>query len=328
MVSPTQKFGRSVRVYFQTAVGAVFQLVDWRAGRPVPNPLGNVSLSAHFTIRRSTNPEPHTCELVVPGLSRFRRESILRAYEEAERLSWSQRTAIQAGRVRIDAGYGDDVATLFIGDIAPDGVRDDFTRPGHALTLRALDGRIAWKGRFVNKATGTNVDINTIRQVLAAGGDYMAGKDADASFAKNFPNLVKLKKGFPGYESGYAIFGESRKQNKSLCATLGIAPFFQDGEVRYMSIEAALFDSAVVLTAARGGLLLDASPLGLDRWQARTLMEHRLRPGRQVILSDDLGKPIGAGVFRVEAMVAMGGPRARDFNTIVDLVPTALSGGA
>lgn len=326
--SATEKFRRSVRVYFQTVAGSVLQLVAWHNGRPVPSAAGNVSLDAHFTIRRSVSPQPHTCEITVKGLSRFRRESIVRAFEEAERMSWTQRTELAAGKLRIDAGYGDDIATLFIGDIAPDGVKDEYSRPGHTMTLRAQDGRIAWKSRFVNKSTGTNVDIKTIRQVLAAGGDYMAGLDADANFEKNFPNLVKSKKGFPGYESGYAIFGESRKHNKSLCATLGIAPFFQDGEVRYMSLEAALMDSAVVLSAAQGGVLLKASPLGLERWQAQTLMEHRLRPGRQVHLFDDLSRPIGAGIFRVDSMVATGGPRSPDFNTVVDLVPTALAAGA
>lgn len=319
-----EKYGRTIRVYLQTG-GKLIQLVSWYNGLPVqPEGSNNISLKCSFTVRRSTNPQPHECELRVWGLSRDRRESLLKAYEEAEETSWKQRAELALGKIRIDAGYGDDAATLFVGDLAPDGVMVEPQRPGHVTVLRALDGRIAWKGRFVNKSIGKNVDINTIRGILAAGGDYMAGKDADLSFEKNFPSLVKKKQGFPGYASGYAIFGESRKHNKNLCDTLEIASFFQDGEIRYMSKDVALLDSAVVLSAAPGGLLLAARPMGLGRYRVSTLMEHRLRPGRQVYLYDEQGRPIGVGIFRVESMVASGTNRGSAFNIEADLVSTAL----
>lgn len=324
MLSAFQKFGRSMRIYLQTRDGLV-QLVNWQSGQTTG--LG-LSLHCSFVVRRSVNPEPHRCTLSILGLSKRRREQILKAYDEAEEMSWTMRSALKAGRIRVDAGYGDDVATLFVGDIAPDGVTSDWVGPGHVMKIEALDGRIAWKGRFVNKASSKGVDIKTIRQVIAASGDYMAGKDAKFVFEKNFPGLVKKKVGFPGYESGYAIFGESRKHNRQLCAELGIRPFFQDGEVRYMSDDAALLDKAVVLSQEKGGVLLRASPTGLGRYSARTLMEHRLRPGRQVILRDRYGIIIGPGLYRVESMVAAGGNRVRDYNVDVDLTPTKLGGGA
>lgn len=316
-----EKYGRTIRVYLQTG-GSLLQLVDWYDGRPVPSVAGNVSLKCSFTIRRSTNPQPHDCTLKVWGLSRDRREALLKAYETAEELSFKTRSELELGKIRIDAGYKDDAATLFIGDLAPDGVKPEALRPGHLVTFRALDGRIAWKGRFVNKTAGKNVDINSIRGILAAGGDYMAGKDPELTFAKQFPTLVKKKQGFPGYESGYAIFGESRKHNRTLCDTLNIAAYFQDGEIRYMSRDAALLDTAVSLSAAPGGLLLQATPLGLNRYRVQTLMEHRLRPGRQVVLTDELARPIGVGLFRVESMVASGTNRGQEFNVEADLVPS------
>ena len=320
-----EKFGRTIRIYLVTG-GQTIQLVDWYDGRPVQSDgASNLSLKCSFTVRRSTNPQPHECELRVWGLSRARREALTAAYEAAEEVSYRQRAELQLGKLRVDAGYGDDAATLFIGDLAPDGVRHDPQRPGHLTTFRALDGRIAWKGRFVSKSAGKNVDINTIRGILEAGGDYMAGKDPGLTFESKFPSLVKKKQGFPGYESGYAIFGESRRHNRSLCETLGIRSFFQDGEVRYMAGDVALLDSAVELSAVKGGLLLACSPLGNNRYRATTLMEHRLRPGRQVRLYDRLGQPIGVGVYRVESMVAQGTNRGQAFHVEVDLVPTALA---
>lgn len=319
-----EKFGRSMRIYLTTRDGLV-QLVNWQSGRSVGPGL---SLHCSFVVRRSINPEPHECTLSILGLSKRRREQILKTYEEAEEMAWSMRKELAAGRIRIDAGYGDDVATLFIGDIAPDGVTPEWVSPGHVMKIRALDGRIAWKGRFVNRTSSKNIDIKTIRQMMAASGDYMAGKDADFNFEKNFPGLVKKKLGFPGYESGYAMFGESRSLNRQLCAEMDIRPFFQDGEVRYMAEDAALLDSAVVLSAQKGGVLLKSAPMGLGRYRASTLMEHRLRPGRQVILRDRLGVIIGPGLFRVESMVAAGGNRVPDYGVDVDLTPTKLAGKA
>lgn len=316
-----EKFGRSMRVYMTTRDGIV-QLVNWQSGKSVG---AGLSLHCSFVVRRSVNPEPHECTLSILGLSKRRREQILKTYDEAEEMAWNTRKELAMGRIRIDAGYGDDIATLFVGDIAPDGVSSDWVGPGHVMKLRALDGRIAWKGRFVNKASSKNVDIKTIRQVIAASGDYMAGKDPDFTFEKNFPGLVKKKLGFPGYESGYAIFGESKAHNRQLCAELDIRPFFQDGEVRYMSEDAALLDAAVVLSAEKGGVLLKSAPLGLGRYRALTLMEHRLRPGRQVILRDRYGVAIGPGLYRVETMVATGGNRVADYNVDVDLTPTKLA---
>lgn len=317
-----EKYGRTLRVYLHHR-GQVTQLVDWYDGRPVASD-PNISLHCAFKIRRSTNPQPHELELRVWGLSRDARETLVRAYDEAEAASLKQRTELELGRLRVDAGYADDAAAIFVGDLAPDGVKPEPENPGHVTVLRALDGRLPWKQRFVNKSAGKNVDVNTIRGIIAAGGDYMAGKDVDQAFAKNFPTLVKRKQGFPGLESGYAIFQDSRRANEDISTALNSKAFFQDGEIRYMSRDVALLDTAVVLSAQDGGLLLSAGPMGGNRYRAYTLMEHRLRPGRQVRLYDDQGRPIGVGVYRVEAMEATGTNADGPFNVELDLVPTAL----
>jgi hypothetical protein len=318
------KYGRTMRVYLQVGPPPGIPLVLWQDGLPVGPKL---SLACEFVIRSMCGPYPQECELTVHGLSRAVRESLVKAYEAAEEMALKTRRVLSFGRLRVDAGYGVDAATIFIGDIAPDGIQVQYTRPGHTVKLKALDGRIQWKGRFVNKSTAINVDLQTVRSVFALGGDYMAGVDADRSFAQNFPNLVKKKLGFPGYESGYAIFGESRAHNMQICKDLGITPFFRDGEIIYIPSDSAALDLALVLTAVGNGALLDAQTLGRGRFRVRTLMEHRMRPGRQVILSDDLGRPIGSsgGLFRCDAMVAEGGNRSQNFNIEADLTPTGLT---
>lgn len=320
----TPKFGRTVRVFLQVGPPPGIPLVAWQGGQPVGPKL---SLACEFTTRSIAGPYPQELELVVHGLSRATRELMLKTYDAAEEMALKTRKVLQFGRIRLDAGYGLDAATLFIGDIAPDGLRVAYTRPGHSVTIKALDGRVEWKGRFNNKSSGSNVDLQTMRSVLALQSDYVTGVDADRSFAERFPNLVKKKQGFPGYESGFAIFGESRTHNKKICEDLGMTPIFRDTEIVYLPSDSATLDVAVVVTALGNGALLDAQPLGRGRFRIRTLLEHRMRPGRQVILSDDLGRPIGGsgGLFRADAVVATGGIRTASFEMESDLSPTGLT---
>lgn len=319
MIGP-QKFGRSLQVILTTKIGPLM-LCNWTAGQPAP---GFVSLHCSVTVTRSVRPQPHECTVDIYGMSKPKRMLVLQAFNEAEALAFNTRQALQAGKLIIRAGYGLDSAMVFYGDLAPDGCEVGFMGPGHKLTLRALDGRIPWKGRFVNQAATNNVDLKVIRGILAANSEYQQGKDANLAFEKQFPGLLKKKFGFPGYESGFAMFGESRKHNRQLCDDLGIVPFWDDGQLRYVSRDAALLGQAVVLRAGIGGTLLSHKLQPKGRVTVECLLEHRLRPGRQVFPFDDLEVPIGAGVFRVETMTLNaqnGGPR---FNTIAELVPTRI----
>jgi len=317
------KFGRTVKLSLQLGPTEAVPLVAWVGGQPVGDKL---SLACEFTVRSIAGPYPQECEVVVHGLARTTREMMLKLFDAAEELALKTRDVLKFGRVVLEAGYGEDYGVLFIGDIAPDGMRVMYTRPGHSVTLRALDGRLKWKGRFNNKTSGSNTDLQTMRSVLALQSDYVTGVDADRSFAERFPSLVKKKLGFPGYESGFAIFGESRSNNKKICEDLGITPFFRDTEIVYIPSDSATLEEAVVLTAKGNGALLDAQPLGRGRFRVRSELEHRLRVGRQVVLSDDLGRPIGGsgGLFRVDASAAIGGVRTADFNHECDLTPTGL----
>lgn len=315
-----EKFGRSLQVILTTKVGPL-ALCNWVGGQPTP---GFVSLHCSVTVTRSVRPQPHECTVDIYGMSKPKRMLVLQTFNEAEALSFNTRQALQAGKLIVRAGYGADSAMVFYGDLAPDGCEVGFMGPGHKLTLRALDGRIPWKGRFVNQNTTNNVDLKVIRGILAANSEYQQGKDASLAFEKQFPGLLKKKFGFPGYESGFAMFGESRKHNRQLCDDLNIVPFFDDGELRYVARDAALLGQAVVLRAGVGGTLLSHKLQARGRVSVTCLLEHRLRPGRQVFPYDDDEVPIGAGLFRVETMTLVAENGGPGFHTTAELVPTKI----
>lgn len=319
MIGP-QKFGRSLQVILTTKIGPL-ALCNWVGGQPTP---GFVSLHCDVTITRSVRPQPHECTIDIYGMSKPKRMLVMQSFNEAEALAFNTRQALQAGKVIVKAGYGLDSAIVFYGDIAPNGCEIGFMGPGHKVTLRALDGRIPWKGRFVNQNTSSNVDLKVIRGILAANSEYQQGKDASLAFEKQFPGLLKKKFGFPGYESGFAMFGESRKANRQLCDDLNIKAFWDDGELRYVSRDAALLGQAVVLRAGIGGTLLSHKLQPRGRVTVSCLLEHRMRPGRQVLPFDDLEVPIGCGLFRVETMTLVASNGGPNFGTTAELVPTKI----
>lgn len=292
-------------------------LTDWKAGQPVE---GNGRWCS-FTVQRHSRPEPQIATIEVQGLHATTRSRIVSLHKEAEEQAFRTREVLGSGKVSIFAGYGDDAGLLFVGDLAPDGVKVRPGNPQPVLTLRAMDGRIAWEGRYVKKSLGPGIDVRTISGVLAAAGDFMEGKTVDEAFEQQFPELVKRTDGPAAFEGGFVMFGPSRKANRQLCRDLRIQPFFVDGEVVYVSQDTTILGEAVTLV--RGRTLQSAEETGLGRYTATCLLDHRFRPGRQINLREaDEKSPIGAGTFRLDEANITGSMGAVPFNATLLLRPT------
>lgn len=311
------KYGRTMRVGLTLPSGLELVLVDWQAG----DDADEKSLWVDFTVDRHSRPEPQAASVEVRGLSPETIATVVDAHKKAEAQAFETRRVLRSGKVRIDAGYGDDVGLLFIGDLAPDGVK---TRPGQptgtVLSLRAQDGRIEWESRFVRKSLAPGVDLKTIRSVIAASGDYLSGVDATKAFEKQFPELVTRREGPAAKEGGFVMFGPSRLANRNLCRDLGLQPFYVDGQVKYVAADTPLLGVAIVLR--KGDTLLDAQEAALGYYKARSLLDHRYRPGVQVILADKFGLPVGAGTFRCDSARIVGSNYQVPYDAELELRPT------
>ena len=309
------KYGRTIKVTLAQPGLGVFTITDWQGGKAGPS-----SFDCDITINRHTRPEPQQASITVRGLSRETRSKILALHKAAESQAFKTRRVLKSGQVSIYAGYKDDAGLLFVGELAPDGVKVQPGDPQPSLLLRALDGRIAWEGRFVKKSVGPGIDLRTIQGVLKAAGDYMSGKTAGQAFEEEFPELIKRREGPAAHEGGFVLFGKSQKVNRDLCRDLGIQPFFLDGELIYLARDAVLLDEAVTLV--RGDTLLSVEELPLGRYQAVSLLDHRFRPGRQVNLREASGKPIGAGTFRLDEATISASAGGDAFHAVLSLRPT------
>lgn len=316
------KFGRTLKVFLAQPGLGELTIVDWLAGQPREGSEGK-NFHVDFSIERHSRPEPQAASVTVQGLSQETRSKIVALHRAAEQRSFKDRRVLRSGQISIYGGYGEDAGLLFVGVLAPDGVSVKPGNPQPSITLKALDGRIEWEGRFVKKSLGPGVDLRTITGVLKAAGDYMSGADADKAFEDEFPELVKRRGGPTVAEGGFVLFGQSQRVNRMLCRDLGIQPFFTDGAVTYISRDTTILGEAIKYT--RGGpdgdvLSLQEMPLG--RIQITTLLDYRLRPGRQVQLVDDKGRSIGAGIFRADQVSIAGSIGGQSFHATSLLRPT------
>jgi hypothetical protein len=310
-----EKWGRTVKITLAQPGLGVFTITDWIGGRAGPS-----SFNCDFTITRHTRPEPQPASITIYGLSKETRSKISSLHKAAEATAFRSRRVLKAGQISIYAGYEGDAGLLFVGELAPNGVQTSAGNPQPALTLRALDGRVEWEGRFVKKAVGPGIDLRTIQGVLKAAGDFMSGKTTEQAFSEEFPELIKRREGPAVHEGGFVLFGKSQKVNRDLCRDLGIQPFFVDGELIYIARDAAILGEAVTLV--RGRSILALQELALGRYQVTTLIDHRYRGGRQVLLREQNGKPIGAGVFRVDEATLTGSAGGDAFHAVLSLRPT------
>jgi hypothetical protein len=129
------------------------------------------------------------------------------------------------------------------------------------------------------------------------------------------------------------LSGQSRDVRTEIANALGLTAFFDRGQLVYLSLNAVTQGEAVLLQAkGPAGPVPTPSPGGLLEWEeqsrgyvsARCLLNYKLTAGRQVILQDHLGAPIGVGVFRVDHVRHAGSAIESTYNSEVLLRPTAI----
>ena len=315
------KYGRTIKILLSQPGLGDLVLVDWQGGLDATT---DNSLEVDFTVERHCRPEPQGATVEVKGLSAATIGKVVALHKAAETQAFTDRRALRSGKLTIYAGYGDDAAVLFVGDLAPDGVK---TRPGspsgRVLQLRAQDGRIEWESRFVRRSLAPGVDLRTIQGVLAASGDYLSGADASKAFETQFPELVMRREGPTAKEGGFVMFGPSRLANRNLCRDLGLLPFYLDGQVKYVAADMATIGVLIVLQ--KGETLDYAEELPLGYYGAKARIDHRFRPGAQVQLVDENFITIGADLFRLDACKMTGSNYQAAFDADLELRPTRLS---
>lgn len=284
----TLQWGRRVRVTLDDGATGVL-IADHYPDRDEGL---HVSVEALLT----TTLTPQTCTVTVWGLSAERRTLLTAKQREAVALAWETRTVRRIGRIKVEAGRPDAFGTTFVGMI----MEIKHTRNGAdwRTTITAQDGRLQWANARVQESIVPGIELADYEKVIRASEEALLGKVPFEAFAAQWKGLAEVKS-VQGFEQGFAVMGQSIPQNQRLCDALHLEAFWYQGALIYVPRGRSTSDPAVELV--RDVTLWAETETTRGYRSVTATLDHRLTPGRQVLLREEDGKPIGARAFRIDA---------------------------
>ena len=303
-----------------------------------------VSLDTEFTVLQHAKPEPLTCELIIYNLTAQSREVMTAQQTRARETGWKAYQAIQSGAtlveeggeaaaaaslvastglVEITAGYQDDIALLSRTQIlAVNGINHVYNGVDWVTTIRSQDNRLPWQNAFVSSPVAPGISLRDVNRVLEASQQFLEGTLAEEAFTEQFPELL-LKKPAAGFRNGFVLHGNPQQDASNIADTLRIEYYYLNGALVYTPKGSATSNVAVRLSKANN--LLTAATGDRGFVTATTLLDHRIKPGRQVQLCEknDI-TPIGGGIFRVDSVTHRGSNFDNAFNSVPILRPSVI----
>jgi hypothetical protein len=243
-------------------------------------------LNIGFTVDRTLEKEPSTLDAAVFNLS-----------EETRQLLMQEARLI----VTLEAGYGDDVHAVFVGDVRRVALRRDL--PDLVTDIEAGDGERGakqWARKWFPKGT----TVGKVFEYLANTAGYGKG---------NLDRVVSIndERGLPDrLENGIHVRGYALDELAELSNSRGIEFSVQDGEVQILKYGNAKEGVPITLISANTGLIGYPS---VDNDGIMTL-NHRLLPnvfpGSMVKVQSEFVK----GDYRVLRALYSGSLFGDDFN--------------
>lgn len=342
-----QSFGRRVRI-------TVGNLIVTDIDPAAPLLSERRSLDCTFSTEAHTKLEPLATEVTIFGLNKVTRDALLQQQKTAASQAWQeyqkvltgavlvepeqavqvqQQLSFQGLQVRIEAGYVGDWGLIANATTMPDGVKHKWTGGGWVTTIKAQDGRYPWQNGFVNEPVAPGVTLRDMDLITQLSEGFLDGTLAADVIQQKVPELL-VRKDFAGYINGGILSGQSRNIRDEIAKALGLTAFFDRGQLVYLDLNAVTQAQAVELVEkGPAGAVPQPTPGGLLEWEeqsrgyvtARCLLNHNLTAGRQVVMRDRFGEPIGAGVFRVDHVRHVGSAIEATYNSEALLRPTNIN---
>lgn len=250
--------------------------------------VGSHRLRGHhvtFRVKRTLRPEPNTCEITIANLSPDTRAAV---------------AALEDVRVRIRAGYGDELATIYDGEL-----RDvSTTREGPTITttIRSGDGERAYRRSRVNRSFAPGSSVEDVMREMATSMRVGIGNALSAVRDRGLGGLVEI------FEQGTVASGRSADE---LTRTLDAADLewsVQSGALQVLPRGAALQREALRL-APNSGLLGTPSVDAKGEVKFRAMMIPGIEPGVRVVIDSEFHR----GTFRIEAAEYVGDTSGGDW---------------
>ena len=252
-------------------------------GRSVDVVVGNkrlTGLDCAFEIEKSLLPEPNKCSLKIYNLAEDTRAHF-------EELAPRQRWQTKGIPVRIEAGYGDDRAILWIGELR--NVVTEIDGPDWVTSMDSGDGYLAYQNSRVNLSFGPMTPVATVLQALVAKLGAGVGNVAAA--------LATLKVNGVGmlYPSGIVLSGSVAQELTDFCRSAGLEWSIQDGVLQILDRGQASRGQALLLSSDTG--MVGSPSVDVDGiLSVKTLLIPDVRVGSILVVNSERVK----GTYRLE----------------------------
>lgn len=224
-----------------------------------------------FSVRKSLKPEPNTAELRIYNLSEATRRKL---------------TQPKKTKIRIEAGYGDNLSMLYLGDVralAPGEVQGSNV----VTELTSADSEKVIGGARLRVPIGAKMPVDdALRTIIAA----LGVKDGNTA---TVANALRVK-GKTIFARGTVLNGNTARILTDFCRAAGLEWSVQDGAIQLLDLGGHLETNPFVLSADSG--LIGSPKLSTEGFvTAECLLIPGLRPGVRVVIESLAVK----GVFRI-----------------------------
>lgn len=252
-----------------------------------------VSLDIQCEIEKTAKSEPNTCSLRVWNLSKDHRAAIeelsppTRAGSALASKKEKEHRATKGIPVKIEAGYGDELSLLWLGDLRT--ARSERNGPDWITVLDSGDGEKAWQNARVNVSFGPKTPVDTALRAMVRALGVGEGNLSKVVDRLRIAGVGKL------YPQGTVISGPVSRELTDFARSADLEWSIQDGAIQFVDRGKALAGRAVKLSSATG---MRGSPtVDIDGvLKVHTLLIPDVRPGTLIVMDAVRVK----GNYRVE----------------------------
>jgi len=250
-------------------------------------------LDCAFEIVKTLRAEPNTCKLKVYNLAEDTRA-------EFEQLAPRKRWQTDGIPVRIEAGYGDDRALLWNGDLR--NIYTEIDGPDWITSMDSGDGCLAWQNARVNQSYGPMTSVQTVLRALVSKLGIGQGNLDDVIKDVQVLGMGTL------YPHGVVLSGSVAQEITDFCRSTGLEWSIQDGTFQILDHGQALRDKALLVSSDTG--MVGSPSVDVDGIATvKTLLIPDVRVG--CILSLDTARV--KGDYRVEKATWSGDTSSDDW---------------
>jgi len=241
--------------------------------------------ATEFSVKKTLKPEPNVAELRIYNLS------------DATRRKLTQPKKV---KIRIEAGYGDSLSMLYLGDVRAI-MPGEIVGADRVTDLTSADSEKAIQGTRLRVPIGAKMDTgDALRTIISA----LGVKDGNAAAVAQ----ALRTKGKTVFARGTVLNGNTARILTDFCRAAGLEWSIQDGAIQLLDLGGHLETNPFVLSADSG--LIGSPKLSTEGFvTAECLMIPGLRPGVRVVVESFSVK----GVFRITQAEYVGQTHGSDW---------------